>query len=89
MAPCSFTRQRITRAAEMHWEMTVAQCHARHIHLHDDDEEQIQDDIDDAGEEEIEQRPLGVAHGPQQRCAEVIEHGGGHTGKVDAQIQCG
>ena len=63
--------------------------HAGHIQFHDDHEEEVQNDVHHAGQREEVQRPPGVSLGPQQRSAEVIDHGGGHAQEVDAQIQCG
>ena len=63
--------------------------HTRHVQLHDDHEEEVQNNIDDAGQREKIQRPPGIALGPQQRGAEVIDHGGGHAQKVDPKIQRG
>ncbi len=63
------------------------QRHTGHIHVEHNDKQEIQHHIDGAGGREIVQRPAGVADCPQQSGAEVIEHGGGHPQKVDAQIQ--
>ena len=63
------------------------QCHARHAHGKADDEDQIQHHVDDTGSGQTIQRALGVAHGPQQRTAEVVQHGHGHADKIDLQVQ--
>ena len=60
---------------------------ARHIQVTDDDEEQIQHDVHHARQGEEVQRTLGVALRPQQSCAEVVDHGGGHAQEVDPQVQ--
>ena len=62
---------------------------AGHAHLEPNDEDQIQDDIDDACRRQTEQRPFGVAHGPQQCRAEVVQHGHGHPEKVNFQVEGG
>ena len=63
--------------------------HASHIHVQHDDEEQVQRYIDDAGEGQIVQGTAGVACGPQQRRAEVIQPGGRHAQEIDPQVQNG
>ena len=65
------------------------QCHACHIHVEVDDKDQIQDHVDNAGCEQVIERSLGIAAGPQQSGAKVVEHGGGHAGEVDPQVERG
>ena len=65
------------------------QCHACHAHGKADDKDQIQHHVDDAGSGQTVQRALGVAYGPQQRTAEVVQHGHGHSDKIDLQVQSG
>ena len=66
-----------------------SQCHARHTHGKADDKDQIQHHVNDTGSGQTVQRALGVAHGPQQRTAEVVQHGHGHSDKIDLQVQGG
>ena len=54
-----------------------------------DDKDQIQDHVDNAGCEQVIERSLGIAAGPQQSGAKVVEHGGGHAGEVDPQVERG
>ena len=62
---------------------------ARHAHGEEDDEDEIQHHIDDARHGQTEQRPFGVAHGTQQRRAEVVQHGHGHPDEVDLEVEGG
>ena len=62
------------------------QRHARHAHLEQDDEDEVQHHIDDAGHSQTVQRAAGVAHGAQQRGVEVVQHGHRHPDEVDLQI---
>ena len=43
---------RTTREAEMHWGDDCGDGHTRHVQLHDDHEEEVQNNIDDAGQRE-------------------------------------
>ena len=61
--------------------------HALYPHAQDDDEEQVQHHVDDAGEEQEVQGPLGVPHRPEDGRAEVIQHHHGHAAEVDAHVQ--
>ena len=63
------------------------QRHARHAHLEQDDEDEVQHHIDDAGHSQTVQRAAGVAYGAQQRGVEVVQHGHRHPDEVDLQIQ--
>lgn len=60
-----------------------------HAHAHQDNRHQVQYYIYHAGNDQVEQRTLGIALGTKNSCAEVIGHGGGHTQEVDAQIEGG
>ena len=62
---------------------------ARHAHGEEDDEDEIQHHIDGARHGQTEQRPFGVAHGTQQRRAEVVQHGHGHPDEVDLEVEGG
>ena len=61
---------------------TGSRRYARHIPVEKHDEDQIEHHIDHTGEAEVIQRPLGVALGSEDGCAEVIDHGGRHTQKI-------
>ena len=63
--------------------------YASHAHAHQDNRHQVQYHIHHAGNDQVEQGTLGIALGTKNRCAEVVGHGGGHTQKVDAQIERG
>ena len=63
------------------------QCHARHTHGKADDEHEVQHHIDDTGCSQAVQRAFGVAHSPQQRRAEVVQHGHGHADKINFEVQ--
>ena len=64
-----------------------SQRHARHTHGKADDKDQIQHHVDDTGSGQTVQRALGVAHGPQQRTAKVVQHGHGHSDKINFKVQ--
>ena len=63
------------------------QRNARHAHGKADDEHKVQHHIDDTGRRQTVQRTLGVAHGPQQSAAEVVQHVHGHADEVDLEVQ--
>ena len=63
------------------------QGHARHIHVKDHHEKDVQAGVGDAGGGEEEQGPLGVSNGPQDARAKVVDHHGGHPQKDDAHIE--
>ena len=65
------------------------QCHARHAHGKADDKDQIQHHVNGTGSRQTVQWAFGVAHGPQQCTAEVVQHGHGHSDKIDLQVQGG
>ena len=65
------------------------QCHTGHVHVELDDKNQVQQHIDHTGGQQEIQRTLRIPAGTEQGCAEVIKHGGGHTGKIDPQIDRG
>ena len=52
-----------------------------------DDEEQVQNHVDDPGQQQKVQGPLGIPHGPEDGRAEIVEHHHRHAHKVDAHIQ--
>ena len=54
-----------------------------------DDKDEVEGHVYDSGEGEVVQRPLGVALGPEDGRAEVVEQVGGHSQKVDAQVDGG
>ena len=62
------------------------QRHARHIHLQYDDKEEIQDDVQDAGNHQASQRSSGVPLTPENGCFKIIEHDKNHPHKVDSKI---
>ena len=61
--------------------------HTRHVHIADDDEEQVQHHIDNAGDGEVVQRAAGITHRGEHGVAKVIDRQRGHTQTVDAQVQ--
>lgn len=61
--------------------------HACHVHMKDDDKEQVEHHVDDACHGQKVQRPFGISGGAQDGAAEVISHGCGHTDKNNLQIQ--
>lgn len=52
-----------------------------------DHKQQIQEDVQHAGEDQKVQRPLRIPHGPQDAAAHVIQKQARDAGKIDAQIQ--
>ena len=60
---------------------------ARNAHVEYDDKEQVQKDVDDAGQGQKVKRALGVADRPEDGRAKVVKHEGRHPHKVDAHIQ--
>ena len=64
-----------------------SQCHACHAHGKANDKHQIQHHIDDACRRQTVQGTLGVAHGAQQCRAEVVQHGHGHSDKINFKVQ--
>ena len=64
----------------------MQRCHA---HLEAQYKHQVQYHIDDAGHGKEIQGPAGVALGTEDGCAKVIEHIGGHTAEINAQVQGG
>ena len=65
------------------------QGHAGHVHLKDDHKDQIQDHVDDSGEGEKVQRPLGVPLGPKDGGPEIVDKIGGQAQEIDAQVHSG
>ena len=63
------------------------QAHTGHAHIKYDHKNQVEHHIHKARSRQAIQRAAGVAHAAQQRRAKVIDHGDGHTAKVNAQIQ--
>ena len=61
--------------------------HACHVHIADDDEEQVQHHIDNAGDGEVVQRAAGITHRGEHGVAKVIDRQCGHPQAVDAQVQ--
>ena len=60
---------------------------ALHAHVEHDDEQQVQQHVDDTGNQQEVQGPLGIPHRPQDGRAEVVEHHHGHAHKVNAHVQ--
>ena len=60
---------------------------ARNAHVEHDDKEQVQKDVDDAGQGQKVKRALGVADRPEDGRAKVVKHEGRHPHKVDAHVQ--
>jgi len=58
----------------------------RHVEPEDNHEQQCQKHVHNAGDREIEEGPFGVAEGAQHGRAEIVDEGGGHTEKIDAQV---
>ena len=54
------------------------QHHAQHDH-----KEQVEHHVDNARNGEEIQRALGIAHGAQNACADVVDHQADDTGKID------
>ena len=61
--------------------------HTRHIHVKDNDQQQIQQDVHQTGDHQIIQRTLRVPHRPQDGRAEVIQHIGRHPQEKNPDIQ--
>ena len=60
--------------------------HARHAHAEDQHEEKVQGDVERGGQNQEVEGALGVAHGPEDACAHVVEHEAEDAGKVDGEI---
>ena len=65
------------------------QGRARHAHLADDDEKQVQNHVQHPGDGQIDQRLAGVPYGAEHAVAKVIDGHGRHPQKIDAQVQNG
>ena len=61
--------------------------HTLYPHVEHDDEHQVQYHVDDPGQQQKVQGPLGVPHSPENGRAEIVEHHHRHAHKVDAHIQ--
>lgn len=48
--------------------------------------EQVQEDIQEAGENQEVQGPFRIAHGPEDATAHIIEEQTGDAGKIDTEI---
>ena len=64
-----------------------SQRHACHAHGKANDEHKVQHHVDETGCCQTVQRALGVAHGAQQRTAEVVQHGHGHPDEINFKVQ--
>ena len=62
------------------------QSDARHLHAADDHEEEIEQYVDDTCDHQKEERAPGVAHRPQNRTAEVVEHDAGNRTEADPDV---
>lgn len=63
------------------------QRYAGHIHVQDDDEEQVQYHVHHTGHGQEVQRLSGISGGPQDGAPEVVDHGGGHSDEDDLQVE--
>ena len=63
------------------------ESHALHGHLHNQDEKQVQEDIQDAGDGEADKRRAGVAPAPENRRFKVIEEDDRQSDEVNAQVE--
>ena len=60
-----------------------------HPHFQNDHAEQIHENIHNTGNGQEDERPPGIAHGPQDSGTHVIHHGGQGPGKVQPDIGLG
>ena len=51
------------------------------------DKEQVQENIQDAGEDQEVQRPFRISHRPEDAAAHIVEEKAGDAGKVDTEVQ--
>ena len=63
------------------------QCHASDVHMEADDENEVQYDVQGAGNEQKVERTLRVADGTENGGTEIVEHIGRHTVENDAHIK--
>ena len=58
-----------------------------HTHFKHDHEKQVKKHIDNTGYGEKIQRPLRIPHCPQDRRAEIVDHKGWHSHKINPHIE--
>ena len=64
-------------------------CSTGNAHMKDDDEQQIENDVEDAGQNEKHQGTTGIANGAQNATADVVNEKTGNAEKVNGKISGG
>ncbi len=65
------------------------QSDAKDAQMEDENEDEVQDNVDDAGQYEEVQGTSGVAHGTKNTGADVVDQESGDSGKVGAEVNAG
>lgn len=55
--------------------------------MENQDKEQVQEDVQDAGEDQEVQRPFRISYRPEDAAAHVVEEQTGDAGKINTEIQ--
>ena len=61
--------------------------HTGNAPMESQDKEQVQEDVQDAGEDQEVQGPFRISHRPEDAAAHVVEEKAGDAGKVDSEVQ--